>query len=433
MQRRQGRVGAGLLLLLYQISQVGLQNIPGVTLGVLVLNIFLFLTPLWQPHEACLSVREGFHRRDWQRLLLAPFHHADDWHLYYNMVSMLWKGIMLEKKLKSTWFAYIIAVFSVLVGVVYMVLEFMLVKVLDDPSYEMNCAVGFSGVLFALKVLNNYYNPGRVSSVLGWRIPSKYACWVELVAIHLISPGTSFAGHLAGILVGLLYTMGPLKKIMKACAGGISSFADPARPRHYYSEYYGYSGGQYRVPRSYYDYTGGLTEEEQLERAVLNSLSERDSGGAAYNERRPYGFWFPPEQHSEEEMRRQRLRRFEKGSELVYLLSVQLWNFSVCTSFDIQKQEFADCSGFTLEQEDELWNGFSLGTHDHQSVLYGLYFSADLQFELEVCGLDYWKVLVPEAFWKLYEQADSAVRFLPSEAPSSSGFVALMMEDASCR
>ncbi|NXJ78634.1 RHBL4 protein, partial [Trogon melanurus] len=189
MQRRQGRVGAGLLLLLYQISQVGLQNIPAVTLGVLALNIFLFLTPLWQPHEACLSVREGFHRRDWQRLLLAPFHHADDWHLYYNMVSMLWKGIMLEKKLKSVWFAYIIAVFSVLVGVVYMVLEFMLVKVLDDPSYEMNCAVGFSGVLFALKVLNNYYNPGRVSSVLGWRIPSKYACWVELVAIHLISPG----------------------------------------------------------------------------------------------------------------------------------------------------------------------------------------------------------------------------------------------------
>lgn len=30
---------------------------------------------------------------------------------------------------------------------------------------------------------------------------------------------TSFAGHLAGILVGLLYTHGPLKKIMETCAG----------------------------------------------------------------------------------------------------------------------------------------------------------------------------------------------------------------------
>uniref|UniRef100_A0A8D0F5K1 Rhomboid domain containing 1 n=1 Tax=Strix occidentalis caurina TaxID=311401 RepID=A0A8D0F5K1_STROC len=278
MQRRQGRVNAGLLLLLYQISQVGLQNIPSVTLGVLALNIFLFLNPVRPLSEVCISVNEGFYRKNWQRLLLSPVHHADDWHLYYNMISMLWKGIMLEKKLKSIWFAYIIAVFSVLIGVVYMVLEFMLVKILDDPSYEMHCAVGFSGVLFALKVLNNHYNPGRVSSILGLQISSKYACWVELVAIHLISPGTSFAGHLAGILVGLMYTMGPLKKIMKACTGIFTQDLHYSIYFLYFVfilEYYGYPGYQYRTPRNYYDYTGGLTEEEQLERAVLNSLNER--------------------------------------------------------------------------------------------------------------------------------------------------------------
>ncbi|NWS93639.1 RHBL4 protein, partial [Mionectes macconnelli] len=313
MQRRQGRVNAGLLLLLYQMSQVGLQNIPPVTLGAIALNVFLFLNPVRPLSEVCISVNEAIYKRNWQRLLLSPFHHADDWHLYYNMISMLWKGIMLEKRLRSVWFAYIIAVFSVLIGVVYVVLEFLLVKILDDPSYEMSCGVGFSGVLFALKVLSNHYNPGRVSTVLGLRLSSKYACWVELVAIHLIAPGTSFAGHLAGILVGLMYTKGPLKKIMEACAGGISFFTDPGRPRDYYSDYYGYYPDyQYRTPRNYYDYTGGLTEEEQLERAVLNSLNERDFGGATYNnERRPYGFWFPPE-HSEEEIRRQRLRRFER-------------------------------------------------------------------------------------------------------------------------
>ncbi|KAM7106824.1 rhomboid-related protein 4 isoform 3-T10 [Ciconia maguari] len=273
MQRRHRRANAGLFLLLYEIFHVGLQNIPPVTLGVLALNIFLFLNPVRPLLEVCISVDEGFYRKSWQRLLLSPVHHADDWHLYYNMISMLWKGIILEKKLKSIWFAYVIAVFSVLIGVVYMVLELMLAKILDDPSYEMNCAVGFSGVLFALKVLNNHYNPGRVSSVFGLQISSKYACWVELVAIHLISPGTSFCGHLAGILVGLMYTMGPLQKIMKACAGGISSFTDPARPRDYYSDF----------------------------------------DGATYNnERRPYGFWFPPEQHSEEEIRRQSLHRFER-------------------------------------------------------------------------------------------------------------------------
>lgn len=154
MQRRQGRVNAGLLLLLYQISQVGLQNIPSVTLAVLILNVFFFLNPMRPLHEACISVKEAFYRQNWQRLLLSPVHHVDDWHLYYNMVSMLWKGIMLERKLGSVWFAYIIAVFSVLTGIVYVLLEFMLVKILNDPSYEMNCGVGFSGKLVQFKFKN---------------------------------------------------------------------------------------------------------------------------------------------------------------------------------------------------------------------------------------------------------------------------------------
>lgn len=35
----------------------------------------------------------------------------------------------------------------------------------------------------------------------------------------VLSFRTSFVGHLAGILVGLLYTAGPLKAVMKKCAG----------------------------------------------------------------------------------------------------------------------------------------------------------------------------------------------------------------------
>uniref|UniRef100_A0A8C6ZN67 Rhomboid domain containing 1 n=1 Tax=Nothoprocta perdicaria TaxID=30464 RepID=A0A8C6ZN67_NOTPE len=286
MQRRQRGISAGLLLLFYEISRVGFQNIPPVTLGTLALNIILFLNPLGPLSEVCISVNESFYRKNWWRLLLSPIHHADDWHLYFNMVSMLWKGIMLERKLGSAWLAYIIAVFSVLIGVVYMALEYALAELLGDPTYKMICAVGFSGVLFALKVLNNHYNPGRFSSVLGMQISNKYACWVELVAIHLVSPGTSFAGHLAGILVGLMYTVGPLKRIMKACAGVFSPSTYPAHQRDHYSlsnsslfisilEYYDRPGYEYSTRRNYDVYTGGLTEEEQLERAVLNSLNER--------------------------------------------------------------------------------------------------------------------------------------------------------------
>lgn len=48
------------------------------------------------------------------------------------------------------------------------------------------------------------------------------------------------------------------------------------------SEPSGYPGYQHRMPRSYYDYTGGLSEEEQLERAVMNSLHERGGNVTAF-------------------------------------------------------------------------------------------------------------------------------------------------------
>lgn len=300
MQRRQRGVNTGLLLLFAQIYQFGLNNIPPVTLAMLGLNVYLFLNPLKNLHYVCISVHEGYHRGDWQRLLLSPFHHADDWHLYFNMVSLLWKGTKLEQRLGSVLFALIIAVFSQLIGVVYVLLELILAETLDDPTYTMQCAVGFSGVLFALKVLNNYYYPGGSTNVFGIQIPNKYACWAELVAIHILSPGTSFIGHLSGILVGLLYTHGPLGMILRTA---VSFFTNdhPARQQSYnYSGHARYPEYQFQgnsTPGTYDRYTGGLNEEEQLEQAIRESLNDP-------------GHRVPPRQPSLEEIRRRRLNRF---------------------------------------------------------------------------------------------------------------------------
>ncbi|XP_075717599.1 rhomboid-related protein 4 isoform X1 [Rhinoderma darwinii] len=281
MQRRQRGVNTGLLLLFAQIYQFGLNNIPPVTLATLGLNVYLFLNPMKHLHSVCISVHEGYHRGDWQRLLLSPFHHADDWHLYFNMVSLLWKGTKLEQRLGSVLFALIIAVFSQLIGVVYVLLELFLAETMDDPSYRMQCAVGFSGVLFALKVLNNLYYPGGSTNVFGFQVPNKYACWAELVAIHILSPGTSFIGHLSGILVGLLYTYGPLGTILRSA---VSFFTNerPARQQSYnYSGYARYPEHQFQgnsSPGAYETYTGGLNEEEQLQQAIRESLNDRGHG-----------------------------------------------------------------------------------------------------------------------------------------------------------
>ncbi|KAK7806736.1 hypothetical protein U0070_003915 [Myodes glareolus] len=189
MQRRSRGVNVGLLMLLSQVFHVGINNIPPVTLATLALNVWLFLNPLKPLHYSCISVEKCYQQKDWQRLLLSPLHHADDWHLYFNMVSMLWKGIKLERRLGSRWFGYIITTFSLLTGVVYLLLQFTLAEFMNEPDFRRNCAVGFSGVLFALKVLSNHYCPGGFVNVLGFPVPNRFACWAELIAIHFCTPG----------------------------------------------------------------------------------------------------------------------------------------------------------------------------------------------------------------------------------------------------
>ncbi|KAJ3590242.1 hypothetical protein NHX12_008196 [Muraenolepis orangiensis] len=328
--RRQRPRGSqlGLLLLASQVFQVGLDNIPPVTLGVLGLNVYLYLFPAAPLMQACVSVQKAYWYGDWRRLFLSPLHHVDDWHLYFNLTSFLWKGVHLERCLGGAWFLYVLSVFSLLTGVVYLGLEAGLTELTDDPSYSVQCAVGFSGVLFALKILSNHYHPGGVTYVLGFPVANRYASWVELVLIHLTNPGTSLIGHLAGILVGLLYTAGPLKFIMKKCAGLVSGPSRFTQPTHSYSGYSGtrsgyagdghypgggqdYTGGMRgqdgHYPGGRQDHTGGMTEQEQYDRAVRNSM--HDTGGSGQREAAPpaYGFNL-----SEEEVRRRRLMRFDR-------------------------------------------------------------------------------------------------------------------------
>lgn len=94
-----------------------------------------------------MSVQRAYWFKEWRRLLLSPLHHADDFHLYFNMVSFLWKGIRLERRLGGAWFLYLLSVLSVVTGVVYLLLETLLTELTQDQSYSMECAVGFSGNL----------------------------------------------------------------------------------------------------------------------------------------------------------------------------------------------------------------------------------------------------------------------------------------------
>ncbi|XP_041850174.1 rhomboid-related protein 4-like isoform X1 [Melanotaenia boesemani] len=289
----------GLPLLVIQLFQEGLGNIPPITMAVFGFNVYLYVFPPTPSLKACVSLHQVYRSKEWHRLFLSPLHHVDDWHLYANMVSFLWKGSLLERHLGGGWFLYLLSVFSLLSGLVYLLLQALMLKVIDWsdrlleyidlPSYSSECVVGFSGVLFALKVVSNHFNPGGVTLLLNIRVSNRFASWVELVLIHLIVPGTSLVGHLAGILVGLLYTVGPLKIILETCAelltsGGINSplnsssnSSDRGRGDTSSDDRHPTENRNTEDASDYSEYDiAGLTEEEQIEMAIRNSLKNKE-------------------------------------------------------------------------------------------------------------------------------------------------------------
>ena len=141
--------------------------------------------------------------------------HADDggWHLYYNMASLLWKGVSLEFEMGSDQFGLMLGALLVIshalfVPVTYLATTAGLGQIWGELDSFTDCCVGFSTVLFGLKIIMNHSTVGdRAVGYWGMSFPvqAKYAAWAELVLISLISPNASFMGHLCGILAGLIW------------------------------------------------------------------------------------------------------------------------------------------------------------------------------------------------------------------------------------
>lgn len=200
-------------------------RLPPVTLFTIALNVLIYLEildfDLPSLGSVCLSANYLIRNKEWSRILLSPFFHGDDWHLYYNMLSFSIKGRSLEKRHGSVYFFILLAVFTVSCSLIYVIIEYTGFSINGSRLLLDNCAVGFSGVIFALKVLTTHNLPdGNVQAFGIFTLPSKYAYWAELIMISYLTPNASFAGHLAGIIVGLLYIYGPLKILIETITPG---------------------------------------------------------------------------------------------------------------------------------------------------------------------------------------------------------------------
>jgi len=201
------------MMLAMRLAQTGLEHIPPVTLALVALNSLVFFNPDIVPgldfgyvEDACIQGAAVVFGFQIHRLWLSAFYHLSDMHLYYNMTSLMWKGRVLERSMGSEGFAQLIAMLTTLSAVIYVAIGFGLAHLgMPGPFHE--CAAGFSGILFGLKVVVQEYEGGGMRRVFGLPFPvaAQWAYWAELVVIHLMVPQTSLLGHLAGILAGQLW------------------------------------------------------------------------------------------------------------------------------------------------------------------------------------------------------------------------------------
>ncbi|XP_069948206.1 rhomboid-related protein 4 isoform X3 [Cherax quadricarinatus] len=273
-RERRPVVGMGMLLLAHKLYNVGMDTLPPVTLLAIVGQTLLFLgiiNPPWDRYDVCLSGESILYYKDYRRLILSAIEHADDIHLYYNMASLILKGQSLERRFGSLKFFILLVIFTLATSLTYVGLAWVAAEALDTYSYMRQCAIGFSGVLFALKVLTTFFESGATHYVHGFVVPAKYAVWAELIIIQIIVPKASFVGHLSGILVGLAYVLGPLKHIIDVICGMVPVMELPT------------------AYRPSYTYT----------HSTVGSNSQQDGSGMSYP------------QPSAEEVRQRRLHRYQ--------------------------------------------------------------------------------------------------------------------------
>ncbi|GAB2292928.1 Rhomboid-like protein 14, mitochondrial [Dionaea muscipula] len=239
MERGGGRFSRGMLpLLAFNVvsEYYRLERKPPVTAGLIAANTIIYLRPSFLKSiipsidEVWFNAFLILKNRDLKRYFLSPFYHMGESHLVYNMLSLLWKGIQLETSMGSVEFASMVSALLVLSqGITLLLAEALLVFFDYQKAFYSEYAVGFSGVLFAMKVVLNSQSD-NYTYVQGFLVPTRYAAWAELILIQMFVPGVSFLGHLGGILAGMLYIHlkkshsgpNPLTKIFRAVSRLVS-------------------------------------------------------------------------------------------------------------------------------------------------------------------------------------------------------------------
>ena len=139
--------------------------------------------------------------------------HGSVLHLAFNMMAFVPMASSLERLLGTVQFTYILVLFTLLASIFHVGLAFI-GGTLGYPSMH-ECAIGFSGVIFGVIVVDTHLSSVAQRSIFGFfTVPSQWYPLSLLIFLQVLMPSVSFVGHLSGLLAGLTYVRGHLNPLL---------------------------------------------------------------------------------------------------------------------------------------------------------------------------------------------------------------------------
>ena len=139
--------------------------------------------------------------------------HGSVLHLAFNMMAFVPMASSLERLLGTVQFAHILVLFTLLASIFHVGLAFI-GGTLGYPSMH-ECAIGFSGVIFGVIVVDTHLSSVAQRSIFGFfTVPSQWYPLSLLIFLQVLMPSVSFVGHLSGLLAGLTYVRGHLNPLL---------------------------------------------------------------------------------------------------------------------------------------------------------------------------------------------------------------------------
>lgn len=191
------------------------EGIPFITSAVVIVCATIYLVCLLFGYdsfaEICFLPSAILSHFQVYRMFTSILFHGSFLHVFFNMLALVPLGSELERIMGSVRLSYTMVLLATSNAVLHLLIALLVAYNPFHPyPYLMNeCAIGFSGILFAMIVIETSLSGVQSRSVFGlFNVPAQWYAWILLVVFQLLMTNVSLLGHLCGILSGFAYTHG---------------------------------------------------------------------------------------------------------------------------------------------------------------------------------------------------------------------------------